>query len=155
MRTLLKFAMACGLSLMAGHAETIQFVQGGWDRGSELNVTFDAQDLDGDGDFLRSELLGFEARFGVPGQIEARFTLDDIPADGFFFSSLDNYLYLLQNSNLTIISTAFEGASLASAFDSNFELLESTSSAASSVPEPAGLVLPGLLGLVFWKRRKT
>jgi hypothetical protein len=143
----------CAFMLLASsnavNAASIQFIQDGWESGGTLQVSFTGADADGDGSLIRAELAAFEASWATPAGDATRWGLSDIEVDGFIFSGLDNYLLFVRNADFFLVDSAFEGEALASLFDVSLFAVDSTSNPPSSVPEPAGLAVMGLITLAF------
>jgi len=153
MRTVLNFLFVCGLSVTAASATSLQFVQDGWSTGAILSVVFTGEDTDGDGAITLPELTVFNAQWGNT----TNWNLPNIEPDGFFFTDLNNYLFFARNPNFSIVSTAFEGAALASVFDESLFPVDSSSNPSTATPEPGGLLLTGLAAIAIglWRRRRS
>lgn len=147
MQTIRNLLIAVLFALTAS-AASIQFTQEGWESGGRLSVEFAGMDLDKDGTFSQLELNHFGATFESPSGLRTSWDLASIQPDSFSFTDLGNYLYFVANSDYSLISTAFEGESLASIFDSNLFPVDSSSVSATEAPEPGGLVMLGLAALV-------
>jgi hypothetical protein len=107
MQKLLTLGIACVLLYGTANAATIEFTQEGWQKGAILNVRLSGEDINRDGELGLSELSSFNANWGIPGGIVTAWTLPNIPSDGFFFSNLDNYVFLLENTNFTLVKHSF------------------------------------------------
>jgi len=149
-RTLCLAAILAALA----HAGAIQFVQEGWSGGGRLNVRFDAADSNRDGVIEQLKLSLFDAVYTPPAGSNIAWGLGDIQPDAFFFADLDNFLIFAANPTYSLVDTAFEGAALATIFDSQLFPIDSTSApAVAEAPEPAGLAIPGAIVVLLFAAR--
>jgi len=151
MRRFLLLSVISLLSLLPATAGTIQFVQEGWSTGGILNVSFTGVDSDLDGSLIQSELTAFHADWNTLS-ISTTWGISQIEPDGFFFTDVGNYLIFATNPQFSLVATAFEGEALSSIFDASLFPVDSSATAATAVPEPAGLALGGLALLALWRR---
>lgn len=135
---------------------SFDFLQEGWSEGGRLRLTFDGQDSNGDGSIEQGELNSFLATYTSQDDVPVVWSIGNIEPDGFFFSSVRDYLIFATNPDFSLVNTAFEGEALATVFDASLFPLDNTDALPASVPEPAGLIWIGMavLGRVAWQRRK-
>ena len=138
--------VVCGA--LATHADTIQFIQGGWHAGGPLAVSFSGHDANVDGWMDLSELSGFHADFRFEDGSETNWSFSDLQAGGgFVFSSPGDFLLLVGNGDWTLVNTAFEGEVLGSIFDQFLFPAVETQALPVVTPEPSSSLLFALAGV--------
>lgn len=135
---------------------SIEFQQGGWSDSDPLVVSFTGTDDDLDGTLLLDELTQFQASWASPGGTRTHWGLSEIQPDGFVFTDLQNYVFFVQNTDYSLVNTAFEGEALATVFDSLLFPVDSTSAVPEAVPEPGsiGLLTLGVAALMSTRLRR-
>ncbi len=137
-------------------AGTIQLIQGGWSEGGPLNIKFSGDDTDLSGSIDTGELTGFFASFKLPGMMgEATWSLADLGADGFAFTSTEDYFIKADSGLYSLYTYAFSGDTVAIVSDWAGSEIHISGDSLQEVPEPgtAALLLAAGIGLGARKLR--